>query len=131
MMKTLASGILISTIAISSPAFTGAAAAATAEPAKMADTTKGRAWVDEKGMTLYVFDKDAMGKSNCVDECATAWPPLPVQAGAEETGEWTIIVRADGDKQWAYEGKPLYTWAKDMKPGDVTGDGVNDFHIAQ
>jgi predicted lipoprotein with Yx(FWY)xxD motif len=131
MIKTVASGILISTIAISSLALTGVAAAATAEPAKMGDTSKGRAWVDEKGMTLYVFDKDAIGKSNCVDECAIAWPPLPVQAGAEETGDWSIVVRADGVKQWAYEGKPLYTWAKDMKPGDVTGDGVNDFHIAQ
>jgi predicted lipoprotein with Yx(FWY)xxD motif len=130
-IKTLASGILISTIAISSLGFTSVAAAATAEPAKMADTSKGRAWVDEKGMTLYVFDKDAIGKSNCIDACAAAWPPLPVQAGAEQTGDWTIVVRADGTKQWAYEGKPLYTWAKDMKPGDVTGDGVNDFHVAQ
>ena len=65
MFKTLASGFVISAIAISGLAFTaGAVAAATAEPAKMADTSKGQAWVDGKGMTLYVFGKDETGKSN-------------------------------------------------------------------
>lgn len=132
MIKTLASGILISTLAISAVAFTaGGANAAALEPAKMADTSKGQAWVDDKGMTLYVFDKDEMGKSNCVDKCAIAWPPLAAQDGAEAVGDWSVIARADGTKQWAYDGKPLYTWTKDKKPGDVTGDGVNDFHIAQ
>jgi predicted lipoprotein with Yx(FWY)xxD motif len=46
-------------------------------------------------------------------------------------GDYTIITREDGGKQWAYKGKPLYTWAKDTKPGDGTGDGVNNlWHIA-
>ena len=132
MIKTLASGFMTSAMAISGLAFTaGAVAAATAEPAKMADTSKGQAWVDGKGMTLYVFGKDETGKSNCNGECATAWPPLSAQTGAKAVGDWTIVVRADGIKQWAYDGKPLYTWTKDKKPGDVTGDGVSDFHIAQ
>ena len=39
-------------------------------------------------------------------------------------GEWTIVERTDGTKMWAYEGKPLYTFIKDKKPGDVTGDGA-------
>ena len=39
---------------------------------------------------------------------------------------WTVITRDDGSKQWAYQGKPLYTWLKDTKPGDRTGDGVNN-----
>src|SRR5439155_23477493 len=35
-------------------------------------------------------------------------------------------------KQWAYKGKPIYTWHKDQKPGDITADGVNNvWHIAQ
>lgn len=130
MIKTL--GILASAITISTLAFAGTpAAAAMGEPAKMADTAKGSAWVDGMGMTLYTFGKDEVGKSNCTGECATAWPPLAVQAGAEAVGEWTIVVRADGTQQWAYGGKPLYTWIKDKKPGDVTGDGVNGFSIAQ
>ena len=48
------------------------------------------------------------------------------------SGNWSVITRDDGTKQWAYKGKPLYTWAKDTKPGDVTGDGFNNvWHVAQ
>jgi predicted lipoprotein with Yx(FWY)xxD motif len=41
-------------------------------------------------------------------------------------GAWTVITRDDGSKQWAYKGKPLYAWAKDTRPGDTTGGGVNN-----
>jgi predicted lipoprotein with Yx(FWY)xxD motif len=127
MMKTFAAGIVISAIAFG--AF--AAFAATSDPAKMGDTSKGKVWVDAKGMTLYTFDKDTSGKSNCNDKCATAWPPLQAAADSKAAGDWTIVARADGSKQWAYEGKPFYLWIKDKKPGDVTGDGVEGFHIAK
>jgi predicted lipoprotein with Yx(FWY)xxD motif len=96
------------------------------------DTAKGKALADAKGMTLYVFDKDTAGKSTCNGQCATNWPPLSAAADAKASGDWTIVTRDDGAKQWAYKGKPLYTWAKDTKAGDVTGDGVNNvWHIAQ
>jgi predicted lipoprotein with Yx(FWY)xxD motif len=82
-------------------------------------------------MTLYVFDKDAPGKSNCNGPCATNWPPLTAKADAKASGDWSIVTRDDGGKQWAYKGKPLYAWSKDAKAGDVTGDGVNNvWHIA-
>ena len=107
------------------------ATAAFAQSAKVADTSKGKALVDAKGMTLYVFDKDAAGKSNCNGPCATNWPPLMAEAADKASGDWTIVTRDDGSKQWAYKTKPVYTWAKDTKPGDVTGDGVNGiWHIA-
>jgi len=100
-------------------------------PVKSADTSKGKTLVDVKGMTLYVFDKDASGKSNCNGPCATNWPPLMAAADAKASGDWSVVTRDDGAKQWAYKGKPLYTWAKDTKPGDVTGDGFNNvWHIA-
>ncbi|TIU59550.1 MAG: hypothetical protein E5W25_32730, partial [Mesorhizobium sp.] len=38
--------------------------------------------------------------------------------------EWTIVDRTDGTKMWAYDGKPVYTFVKDKKAGDVSGDGV-------
>ena len=79
---------------------------------------------DMKGMTLYTFAKDQQGVSNCNDNCAKNWPPLMAAAAAKPMGEWTIVTRADGTMQWAYKGMPLYTWIKDMKPGDTTGDGV-------
>jgi predicted lipoprotein with Yx(FWY)xxD motif len=107
------------------------AALAQMPPATTADTSKGKALVDGNGMTLYVFDRDASGKSNCNGQCATNWPPLKAGADATPSSDWTIVSRADGNKQWAYKGKPLYDWSKDTKPGDVTGDGVNNvWHIA-
>jgi predicted lipoprotein with Yx(FWY)xxD motif len=100
-------------------------------PATSADTSKGKALVDAKGMTLYVFDRDTTGTSNCNNQCAVSWPPLAAGADAKPSGPWTVIARSDGGKQWAYNGKPVYTFNKDSKPGDVTGDGVNNvWHIA-
>ncbi len=111
----------------------GAFAQMGAEPAKTADTSKGKTLVDQKGMTLYVFDRDtAAGKSACNGPCATNWPPLMAAAEAKDMGSWSVITRDDGGRQWAYKAKPLYTWAKDTKPGDVTGDGFNSiWHVAQ
>jgi predicted lipoprotein with Yx(FWY)xxD motif len=81
---------------------------------------------DAKGMTLYTFAKDQPGVSNCNDNCAKNWPPLTAAADAKPMGEWTIVTRADGSKQWAYKGMPVYLWIKDTKPGDNTGNGVGN-----
>jgi len=78
------------------------------------------------GMTLYTFDKDSGGKSVCNAQCAALWPPLAAPADAKSDGDWSAITRDDGSKQWAYKGKPLYLWVKDQKPGDTTGDNVNN-----
>jgi predicted lipoprotein with Yx(FWY)xxD motif len=101
-------------------------------PAKAAPTSKGSALVDDaKGMTLYVFDRDAPGKSNCNGPCATNWPPFAAPTGAKASGDWTVVTRDDGGMQWAYKGKPLYAFSKDGKPGDATGDDFNHvWHIA-
>ena len=79
---------------------------------------------DTKGMTLYTFDKDTPGKSVCNGPCAKNWPPLMAAGDAMSMGDWTVVTRDDGTKQWAYKGKPLYTWIKDTKPGETSGDGV-------
>ena len=68
MSKTFAAMAAVSLMLASSAAF--------AQAAKVADTPKGKAYVDAKGMTLYTFDKDAGGKSACNGPCATNWPPL-------------------------------------------------------
>ncbi len=90
---------------------------------KTTDTKLGKVLADNKGMTLYIFDKDVPGKSNCKDKCATAWPPVMAGASAKATGKFSIITRDDGAKQWAHDKMPLYGWFKDKKPGDATGDG--------
>jgi len=96
------------------------------EPAMEMDSAMGKIYTDAKDMTLYTFDKDEMGKSNCYDKCAVNWPPYMAEANATAEGEWTIIDRTDGTKQWAYEGKPVYYFIQDKKAGDVTGDGKGD-----
>lgn len=86
-------------------------------------------------MTLYVFDKDTVGsgKSVCNGGCATNWPPLMAPAGSAPIGGWSVVTRDDGSQQWAYQGRPLYYWIKDTKPGDKTGDGFlnNSWHAAK
>ena len=97
----------------------------------VADTAKGKALVDLNGMTLYVFDRDSAGKSNCNAQCAVSWLPLIADTDAKASGSFSFITRDDGRQQWAYRGKPLYTWFKDKQPGDATGDGVNSvWHLA-
>ncbi|MBC7663252.1 MAG: hypothetical protein H7276_05525 [Caulobacter sp.] len=86
------------------------------------------------GATVYTFDKDAAGsgKSACNGPCAQAWPPVAAQASDAASGDWTVVTRDDGSKQWAYKGWPLYTYAKDAKPGDTSGDKFKDvWHVVK
>jgi predicted lipoprotein with Yx(FWY)xxD motif len=99
-------------------------------PARVADGV----FVGPNGMTLYTFDRDVMGagKSACNGPCATNWPPLMAASADAGSGEWTVVSREDGSRQWAYRGKPVYFWARDAKPGDRTGDGFNNaWHLAR
>ena len=97
-----------------------------AEPAMVNDGML----VDHKGMTLYTYDKDAGDKSMCNGGCADNWPPLKAEAGAKAEGDWTIVTRDDGAKQWAYNGKPVYLFKNDKKAGDKTGDKKGDvWHV--
>ena len=109
-----------------SSALLGACASMAAPPTK----TEGGVLVGPNGMTLYTFDKDTAGKSVCNGQCATNWPPLMAADADAASGDYTLVTRDDGKKQWAIKGKPLYYWAKDTKAGDKTGDGVGgSWHV--
>jgi predicted lipoprotein with Yx(FWY)xxD motif len=108
--------------------------AACATPSAAPVAVQSGVLTSPSGMTLYVFDKDSAGsgKSVCNGECAVKWPPLAAVAGDKAEGDYAIVTRDDGSRQWAYKGKPLYLWFKDQKPGDTTGDGVNNvWHAAK
>jgi len=79
------------------------------------------------GLTLYTFDNDVpgSGKSACNAPCSNIFPPYLVESGASASADLSVIERADGTKQWAYKGRPLYVWFDDKKPGDAGGDGMN------
>jgi predicted lipoprotein with Yx(FWY)xxD motif len=107
-----------------------AACAAMNAPAKFSDGVL----TNSAGMTLYTFDKDTgTGKSVCNGPCAKNWPPLMAAADDKPGGGWSIVTRDDGSRQWAYQGKPVYQWSKDQKPGDKTGDGFlnNAWHVVK
>ena len=99
----------------------------------MAVKVTNGALTDEHGMTLYTFDRDTMaGKSACNGNCPNVWPPLAANDADKPSGDYAIITRDDGKKQWTYRGKPLYLFSKDKMPGDQTGDGfLNIWHIAK
>jgi predicted lipoprotein with Yx(FWY)xxD motif len=92
------------------------------------DPDLGDILVDARGMSLYLYTRDASGVSNCYDDCATAWPPLltdavPTGPDAVAAG-LDVTTRTDGSQQVTYNGAPLYYWFKDTKPGESTGQNV-------
>jgi predicted lipoprotein with Yx(FWY)xxD motif len=90
-----------------------------------------RRFGDTDGKPLYTFDQDGnKGESTCVAACAKEFRPYQVAKGAVAFGPWSIIRRADGTRQWAYQGRPLYRYAGvDPVPqipatsGNVVADG--------
>ncbi|MDF0606141.1 beta-propeller fold lactonase family protein [Neisseriaceae bacterium TC5R-5] len=89
---------------------------------------------DEKGMALYIFDKDVAGSGSsvCKADCAALWPPLLAGKEVRLSSGFSLIQRDDGTQQWAYRGKPLYLFSKDQQAGDHTGDQVkNVWHLAK
>jgi predicted lipoprotein with Yx(FWY)xxD motif len=83
----------------------------------------GQHLTDSKGMTVYTYDPDGVGVSNCYDGCAKAWPPVAATGAIQ--APFSEITRKDGAKQLAYDGHPLYTYIGDTKPGDDNGDGLD------
>jgi predicted lipoprotein with Yx(FWY)xxD motif len=90
----------------------------------------GQILVDERGMTLYMFDPDEQsGKSVCDADCLAAWPPVKGPAEAGQGADESLLgttQATDGTTMATYNDWPLYYWVKDKQPGDVTGQAVND-----
>ncbi|MFP2768526.1 hypothetical protein [Oceanisphaera sp. KMM 10153] len=105
---------------------------ALAAPVQMADTPEGEILTNTVGMSLYVFDKDQPGISNCNGSCADNWPPLAATGDDTADDDYGIVTRADGSLQWSYKGQPLYLWKEDKQAGDISGDGKFDvWHLAR
>jgi predicted lipoprotein with Yx(FWY)xxD motif len=127
-------GLAIVVVAMVLLGISAVSAQGTAEPTvKMGGTDAlGPFLVDAKGMTLYLFTKDEVGKSNCYDQCAQNWPPLLVAEGETPTlaegvpGLIGVEARTDGGLQVVFNGMPLYYFAKDAAPGDATGQNVGE-----
>jgi len=92
---------------------------------------------DINGKTLYFFTKDEKGKSNCFDLCVDNWPPLTIEPLKQlEIGEGVnedllTAISRDNVLQLVYNGNPLYTYIKDINPGDMTGSGIPNWEVAK
>jgi predicted lipoprotein with Yx(FWY)xxD motif len=87
-------------------------------------TLLGHVLADAKGLTLYRSTQDRNGRSSCDAACARSWMPVVAPALAVARGDWTLAVRQDGTRQWSYQGKPLYRYTGDLRPGETSGEGI-------
>jgi predicted lipoprotein with Yx(FWY)xxD motif len=126
-IQSVISGLLLALAGLSLSLTSAIAADA---PAKKS----GEILASDSGMTLYSFDKDTTGsgKSACNGPCTKLWPPLTASADAKNSGDFSVINRDDGTRQWAYKGKPLYLYSADQKAGDRNGDNFKDiWHVVK
>jgi predicted lipoprotein with Yx(FWY)xxD motif len=119
---------------ISSTAAALALAGGASTGAKVAVRTSslGRIIVDSKGITLYDFAKDKGTTSACYGACAALWPPLiskgrPIAGQGVHASLLGTTKRKDGKLEVTYGGHPLYYFVSDRKPGQTTGQGLNQF----
>ncbi|MFL5895490.1 MAG: hypothetical protein ACJ76Z_10290 [Thermoleophilaceae bacterium] len=111
-------------------AYSGTPSIARAPTVKAASSSLGRIVVDAKGRTLYLFEKDARGRSSCSGACAQAWPPL-LTSGKPSAGKGAsasllgVTRRANGMGQVTYRGHPLYRFYGDTRPGQTNGEGLH------
>jgi predicted lipoprotein with Yx(FWY)xxD motif len=98
-------------------------------------TALGSILVDNRGRTLYLFEKDQNGVSMCSSACAAYWPPLTSHA-APRAGSGvhkTLLALGkarNGVRQVLYAGHPLYTFVGDKSAGQTTGEGLTNFGAA-
>jgi predicted lipoprotein with Yx(FWY)xxD motif len=112
----------------------GAAAGAAPSRAHVAvrHTKLGTVLVTGSGRTLYLFEKDKGTASTCYGACASLWPPLltgarPLAGKGVKASRLGTTRRRDGRREVTYAGHPLYLYAGDHRPGDVTGQDLNQF----
>jgi predicted lipoprotein with Yx(FWY)xxD motif len=149
MRKALARAVLLAALTVAAAACGGnddegsgtavpAAPTTTAQAANGATVAVARSklgdiLVDADGRTLYAFTKDKGDQSVCSGECASNWPPLTGTATAGTGVQAELLstaMQANGDSQVTYDGRPLYYFAGDAKPGDTNGQGVGNVWFA-
>jgi predicted lipoprotein with Yx(FWY)xxD motif len=113
-------------------ASSSAPASAAAATVKTGTSARGAILTDATGRALYLFEKDAGGKSACYGACAQGWPPLlttgtPMATAGASTSLLGTVKRTDGTVQVTYAGHPMYYFVQDTKPGAISGEGSQAF----
>jgi predicted lipoprotein with Yx(FWY)xxD motif len=105
----------------------GAAATVSIESVNGADVL-----VDSDGAALYTSEQERDGDVRCTAACASSWLPLTLAgpgkptAGSDVPDDLGVVERPDGARQVTFDGRPLYRFADDGEPGEVSGDGLAD-----
>jgi len=107
-------------------------AAATGPSVTLKKISAGTALVDGQGRTLYLFEADKGTMSNCSGACASIWPPAtaggkPTAGPGVDAAKLGTTKRSDGMTELTYAGHPLYRYAADTKPGQASGEGLDQF----
>ena len=130
---TLASSTTVdSSAAPTTAASTPAATAPAVALGTASSTSVGRYLADANGRSVYVFMKDKKNVSTCADACAAAWPPFAASSAVSTDSSMKsamvgTITRSDNRSQTSYNGMPLYYYEDDKQPGDIEGQGKNEF----
>jgi predicted lipoprotein with Yx(FWY)xxD motif len=131
-MKGL-TALLIASIAAVGAIAASSAPAMTQRTAVSAHSSRyGKILFDGHGRVLYSFARDRAGRSSCSGACAKAWPPFLTRSAPRGLSGVSAKLlgttkRSDGTLQVTYAKHPLYYFAKDTKPGQITCQNVSNF----
>lgn len=120
MKQRILLGVLACAVAMAAPV-SGAEPPWSPVEVSVVDNGKGGwTFTNDHGIPFYIYDKDEKSKSNCDDKCTgLTWLPVWARSRSEPQGEWSIIVRPDASKQWAWKGIPIYSYNGDDDAADV------------
>ncbi len=88
----------------------------------------GRMLTTDTGFSVYASEGDGPNKSNCVAACLKEWRPVAAPQAAQARGDWGIIERSPGIKQWTFRGRPLYTRIFETRSRSLEGSDVPGWH---
>jgi predicted lipoprotein with Yx(FWY)xxD motif len=108
------------------PAATQAAAGG-ASGLHAADTSLGRVLVDASGRTVYLLTADGRNRSTCSTSCLQLWPAVTPGGGHGVGAQVGATATPGGPMTATVAGHPVYTFSQDRGPGDVNGEGLQEF----
>jgi predicted lipoprotein with Yx(FWY)xxD motif len=109
---------------------TGASRAGTIIQAQT--SSLGRLLTDGHGRTLYLFEADKPNVSKLSAAGLSIWPPFaatgkPQARSGALAAKIGTITGTNGKAQVTYDGHPLYYYVGDTKPGQTSGQALNQF----
>jgi predicted lipoprotein with Yx(FWY)xxD motif len=88
----------------------------------------GRMLTLANNFAVYVFDGDTANKFGCTGPCLETFAPVLAPERIRPQGDWTIVERSPGVKQWAYRGKPVYSYNLEEKRPSFEGSDEAGWH---